>query len=491
MSISKSANLVFDFGDGASWMGYDNTMFLDNANVSTEVCADEASSTLYFSDFDFALPADALIQGIQINLVKTASGNNELTDQNLQLYFNDEPIGENKARPEFWALIPFQTMYGGPTDLWGESITREMVLDSTFGFIIRLNPAAGSCENAFIDLATLRVTYTLPKPCEATDDSTAITSCGPMVSPSGNQTWTASGFYTDTLVNAGGCDSVLFVDLAIIDVNAEFSFNGLELTAQQEGLNYQWFDCTSGLALPGATAQTFTPTMSGSCGLTVDLGGCIDSAACTIVCLATEGTLVADACMNYETSTGLMVTESGTYTDTTVNAAGCDSIITFIVTIWTSANTEVIQSGTTLSAQAVGASYTWVDCDDNFAPIAGAILPDFVPSESGNYAVIIDQGGCIDTSGCFAVEVMPSSTQQLNTDAFQLYPNPARDQITIRYADEQSINSVTVLVLDGREVHSRWSGSEVNVSGLEGGLYFCRIETANGFVLRKFVVERN
>ena len=39
--------------------------------------------------------------------------------------------------------------------------------------------------------------------------------CDTYTSPSGNYTWTQSGTYTDTLQNAGGCDSVLTINLTV------------------------------------------------------------------------------------------------------------------------------------------------------------------------------------------------------------------------------------------------------------------------------------
>jgi hypothetical protein len=43
--------------------------------------------------------------------------------------------------------------------------------------------------------------------------------CKSQLSPSGAFTWTASGTYTDTLLNAAGCDSILTVSLTIDTVN--------------------------------------------------------------------------------------------------------------------------------------------------------------------------------------------------------------------------------------------------------------------------------
>jgi hypothetical protein len=43
-------------------------------------------------------------------------------------------------------------------------------------------------------------------------------SCGDYISPSGNYVWTRSAVYTDTLTNAEGCDSVITIDLVLTPI---------------------------------------------------------------------------------------------------------------------------------------------------------------------------------------------------------------------------------------------------------------------------------
>lgn len=53
------------------------------------------------------------------------------------------------------------------------------------------------------------------------------------------------------------------------------------LTADQNGATYQWLNCNNGDSLiPGATSQSFTPTLNGSYAVEIEENGCIDTSEC-------------------------------------------------------------------------------------------------------------------------------------------------------------------------------------------------------------------
>jgi uncharacterized delta-60 repeat protein len=66
-------------------------------------------------------------------------------------------------------------------------------------------------------------------------------------------------------------------------------------------------------------------------------------------------------------------------------------------------DTGVSLTGDVLTATATGLTYQWVDCDNAYADVPGETSQSFSPSASGNYAVIITDGSCVDTSACFNV----------------------------------------------------------------------------------------
>ncbi|MBN1181532.1 MAG: T9SS type A sorting domain-containing protein [Bacteroidales bacterium] len=123
-----------------------------------------------------------------------------------------------------------------------------------------------------------------------------------------------------------------------------------------------------------------------------------------------------EACGSFTSLNGKVWTESGTYTDTVTGTFGGDVYLFYIVKI-NIPNTNVASSGGTLIAEATGASYQWLDCNDNFGIINGETSKSFKPSESGNYAVRITENGCVDTSDCYEIIIA-------STDQFTYYNKP-------------------------------------------------------------------
>lgn len=93
------------------------------------------------------------------------------------------------------------------------------------------------------------------------------------------------------------------------------------------------------------------------------------------------------------------------------------------------------QNGTLLTANTGGATYQWVDCNIGFFPVSGATSQSFTPSVTGDYAVVVTQNGCTDTSACFNVDY--SGLFELANGGFRLYPNPLSDWMKIELTGSQ------------------------------------------------------
>ena len=114
----------------------------------------------------------------------------------------------------------------------------------------------------------------------------------------------------------------------------------------------------------------------------------------------------------------------------TQTVAGCESQNQFVVTvdIITFSN-GVNLNGVTLTAAAAGATYQWIDCDDNNAPINGATAQTFTPAQNGNYAVVNTVNGCSDTSTCVAITTVGLDEDKL--DLLTIQPNPTSGMLMI------------------------------------------------------------
>jgi subtilisin-like proprotein convertase family protein len=80
-------------------------------------------------------------------------------------------------------------------------------------------------------------------------------------------------------VTAGTCQSVTVTQNT---VNTATTLTNGILSASQNGGTYQWVDCNNGnAAIPGATSQTFTPTVNGSYAVQVTAAnGCSGTSTC-------------------------------------------------------------------------------------------------------------------------------------------------------------------------------------------------------------------
>ncbi len=127
---------------------------------------------------------------------------------------------------------------------------------------------------------------------------------------------------------------------------------------------------------------------------------------------------------------GVTYDQSGIYTATLINATGCYSVIRLNLTL-TELLFEVIPSdGFFTAVIPEGGELQWLDCDNDFAPVAGATGSTFAPPDSRAYALEVTADGCVDTSDCQSL--VPVG---VNETAFEgklsLFPNPTTGRITV------------------------------------------------------------
>ncbi|MEP7170012.1 MAG: T9SS type A sorting domain-containing protein, partial [Bacteroidota bacterium] len=106
-----------------------------------------------------------------------------------------------------------------------------------------------------------------------------VTECNNYTSPSGNYIWNTSGIYFDTIPNSSGCDSIITINLTINSVDTTVTANPPLLTANAIGANYQWMYCDS-VIIQGEVNQVFLATVNGSYSVIVLQNGCIDTSFC-------------------------------------------------------------------------------------------------------------------------------------------------------------------------------------------------------------------
>jgi hypothetical protein len=199
---------------------------------------------------------------------------------------------------------------------------------------------AAGCDS----IVTLELTILNP-----TTSSLTETACDSYIL--NGQTYTTSGVYTQTFTNAAGCDSTLTLNLTI---NHPASSTLNETACLSYTLNGQTYTAS------GTYVQNLTTV--GGCDSTLTLNLTISNFS--------TSTLNETACgpftLNNET-----YTTSGIYTQTTTSVFGCDSIITLNLTVnqATTSQLDVIACDTyTLNGETYTASGTYTQ---NLTNVAG------------------------------------------------------------------------------------------------------------------------
>lgn len=102
-----------------------------------------------------------------------------------------------------------------------------------------------------------------------------------------NVTYTSN---TDTVTHllpgaaSNGCDSIVTLDLNIINVNTGINQNGNILTAESTEGTFQWGECREGfIPLAGETMRTFTAKQDGDYAVALFQNGCYDTSECIAV----------------------------------------------------------------------------------------------------------------------------------------------------------------------------------------------------------------
>jgi hypothetical protein len=139
-------------------------------------------------------------------------------------------------------------------------------------------------------------------------------------------------------------------------------------------------------------------------------------------------------------------------------------------------------SGITISAVQTGATYQWVTCP-TFANASGTSTnQNYTPSANGQYAVIVNNSGCVDTSTCTTISTV-GIEQNEGLGNLVVYPNPTDGNFTIDLGEShdqvliQITNSLGQLVQNS--VYNEVQLIDIQLDS-ESGIYFVEITTTEG-----------
>jgi hypothetical protein len=183
------------------------------------------SNYLQGTNYNFAIPPEATIAGIEVQINrKSDSRNPNVIDTEVRLVKGGQIVGDNKALPDSWPTTLTVATYGGPTDLWGLTWLPSDINSLDFGVVLaaQRDNNGNNQRQALVDSMQIIVYYEVsPNMTVECGDGTpvvygdSIDCIATVTSPNGSQTpsgtvdWTSDSngsfeLNSCTLTGAGG-----------------------------------------------------------------------------------------------------------------------------------------------------------------------------------------------------------------------------------------------------------------------------------------------
>lgn len=271
------------------------------------------------------------------------------------------------------------------------------------------------------------------------------------------QTYTKTGTYSQSLKTKKGCDSLLTINLTISN-SVEATFE--KTACDSYTLNGQTYN-TSG----NYTQQLKTPN---GCDSTLTLKLTINKSSTT--------TLDKTACDSYVFN-GQTYTKSGAYTAKLSSTKGCDSTVILNLVINSVKATATINQKALIASPA-GATYQWLDCAKNKAPIANATQQTFAPTVNGTYAVSVTQNGCSSVSDCINLIIIATNDKDFS-NSISIFPNPSNGKYMLKSNNISGNADIKVLDINGRQLikkdNTDINNLTIDISDYQNGIYLLNI----------------
>ncbi len=294
-----------------------------------------------------------------------------------------------------------------------------------------------------------------------------ITACSPYTWPVDGNTYSSTGSYQAIVPAASGCDSIITLDF-VLDASASTN----ETVTVCEA--YTW--PTSGLTYTITGSYDTTLVSSTGCDSIVTLNLTVNNGSLG----PTDNISVCDS--YFWPVDGNTYTSSGSFSSVLSNATGCDSTVFLNLTINTVDVAIDYLDEITLNVGASGATYQWLDCDDNFSSITGETNQSYVSTSNGSYACEVTAGGCTDTTACLIVSQLGVMENNFGNE-LSIFPNPTFGKVTIEFGTSYDMVHAVLFNLQGQVIATKEiTNSESMEFLIEGapGFYMIELNTFEG-----------
>ncbi|GAB5417265.1 MAG: hypothetical protein Crog4KO_08750 [Crocinitomicaceae bacterium] len=387
--------------------------------------------------------------------------------------------------------------------------------------------------------------------CSATTNTISPTACGSYTSPSGN-VWTTSNTYQDIIPNSQGCDSIITINLTInANSGSTDVVTACESYVWMNGITYIASNNTSTVTLTNAigcdsvitldltilnqsaatdvistcdsiytwidgvtyttsnNTATYTTTNAAGCDsvITLDLtlsavpnvsmqpfvDVCSNSGIINLVGASPVGGTFSGPGINGNTFdpslTGVGTVDiTYTYTD----SSGCTASVVEPITVIPSSNTTLTAFSPVCNTDAAFALFGGSPAGGSFAG-TGITNNTFDPSAAGAgvHTVVYsytDSNGCTGTAQQSLTVDDCLLLDNLDLTHLTIVPNPAKEHFSIQ--TEGEVASVALFEVSGRGI-KRFQPESANydVSMLPSGMYIIRIAIDGQYVQKRLIIE--
>lgn len=389
-------------------------------------------------------------------------------------------------------------------------------------------------ENVDIIFAIIDVQYTTDATCDGYLDGTSgVTSLGGeapfsyywSTGDTGKTNETLpQGTHSVVLEDDAGCRDTTEITIGAPDeLDLEVISGGATCQGSSQGrveveasggttpYNYNWNEGTKRSNLSQVPASTYQVTVTDANGCTKSMSveiqdvpifrnsvETIEAADCNAeqgsASLATSGGLPP---YTYNWSNGETTAEAtglaaGDYQVTVTDAAGCEQIKDVRIPKFDLEITHLKPDSLSTSVDAD--SYQWFNCNTGEFPEDGD-QPDFAPSTPGTYALIVSNGTCTDTSGCYDIIYTSAKERTQQVDEFKLYPNPNSGVFNVELSGDLRSVELELFDLQGKILLKKQiseTGSEhieqINES-LAPGMYVLKVVQNEQSMIERFIVK--
>lgn len=145
--------------------------------------------------------------------------------------------------------------------------------------------------------------------------------------------------------------------------------------------------------------------------------------------------------------------------------------------------------GNTATLTASGANtYVWSPSNVVANPNTASVV--VTPTQSVVMTVVgTDNNGCQSTQ-TFDIKLVVLGIDEMENNPFEIYPNPAKNFVSIKAANKEQISQVTFAELQGKTIKTvNTAFDQIDIQDLNTGAYLLKIETANHTYSQKVIIH--